>query len=162
MNRTAKNIIFSVYSYFEEQHWKSKVRVATKLLLKTAQATGHSIRTVECVVAMNRASSGAAFRSPVKRYTACRARIVLDDFDTEAIRRTNHDFYEKKEYPTLKKLLSVLREKGLFRGPSTTLWKLLRRIGFTYKKVPDKRYMYVYEQPRMATQVLETNEKEQK
>ena len=65
----------------------------------------------------------------------------------EAIRRTIHDFYEKKEYPTLKKLLSVLREKGLFRGHRTTLWKLLRRIGFTYKKVQDKRY--VYEQPRI-------------
>ena len=40
------------------------------------------------------------------------------------------------------KLLSVLREKGLFRGHRTTLWKLLRRIGFTYKKVQDKRYVY--------------------
>ena len=65
---------------------------------------------------MKRASSGAAFQSPVKRYTANKARIVLGDFDTEAIRRTIHDFYEKKEYPTLKKLLSVLREKGLFRS----------------------------------------------
>ena len=61
LNHTAKNIIFSVYSYFEEQHRKSKVRVAAKLLLKTAQATGCSIRTVERVVAMKRASLGAAF-----------------------------------------------------------------------------------------------------
>ena len=107
MNRTAKNIIFSIYSYFEEQHRKSKVRVAAKLLLKTAQATGHSVRTVERVVAIKQASSGAAFQSPVKRYTASRACIVLDDFDTVAISRTIHDFYEKKEYLTLKKLLSV-------------------------------------------------------
>ena len=56
-------------------------------------------------------------------------------------------FYEKEEYPTLKKLLSILREKGLFCGHRTTLWKLLRRIGFTYKKVQNK--MYVYEQPRI-------------
>ena len=47
-----------------------------------------SVRTVERVVAMKRASSGAAFQSPVKRYTANRARIVLENFDTEAIRRT--------------------------------------------------------------------------
>ena len=53
---------------------------------KTAQATGYSVRTVERVVAMKRASSGAVFQSPVKRYAASRARIVLDDFDTEAIR----------------------------------------------------------------------------
>ena len=101
---------------------------------KTAQATGYSVRTVERVVAMKRASSGAVFQSPVKRYAASRARIVVDDFDTEAIRRTIHDFYEKKEYPTLKKLLSVVREKGLFRGHRTTLWKLLRRIGLLIRK----------------------------
>ena len=47
----------------------------------------------------------------------------------------------------MKKLLSVLREKGLFCGHRTTVWKLLRRIGFTYKKVQDMRY--VYEQPRI-------------
>ena len=105
-----------------------------------------SVRTVDRVVVMKRARSGTAFRSPAKRYKASRARIVLDEFNTEAIRRTIHDFYEK-EYPTLKQLLSVLREKGKFRGHRTTLWKLLRRIGFTYKKVQDKRY--VYEQPRI-------------
>ena len=126
LNHTAKNIIFSTYSYFEEQHRKSKVCVAAKLLSKTAQSTGYSIRTVERVVAMKRASSGAVFQSPVKRYTARRAHIILDVFNTKAIRRTIHNFYEK-EYPTLKKLLSVLREKGLFCGHRTTLWKLLRR-----------------------------------
>ena len=42
LNCTAKNIIFSVYSYFEEQHRKSKVRVAAKLSSKTAQATGYT------------------------------------------------------------------------------------------------------------------------
>ena len=84
LNCTAKNIIFSIYSYFEEQHRKSKFRIATKLSSKTAQATGYSIRTV-------------AFQSPVKRYTASRARIVLGDFDTEAIRCTYHSrFFTKR------------------------------------------------------------------
>ena len=31
-------------------------------------------------------------------------------------RRTVHEFYEKKEYPTLDKLLQVLKEKILFKG----------------------------------------------
>ena len=59
LNHTAKNIIFSVYSYFKKQHQKYKIRVAAKLSPKTAQATGYSVRTVERVVAMKRASSGA-------------------------------------------------------------------------------------------------------
>ena len=96
LNHTAKNIIFSVYSYFEEQHRKSKFRVAAKLSSKTAQATGYSVCTVERVVAMERASSGVAFQSPVKRYTVSRARNVLDDFNTEAIRHTIHDFLRKE------------------------------------------------------------------
>ena len=32
----------------------------------------------------------------------------------------------RKEYPTLKKLLSVLITKGQFKGHRTTFWKLLR------------------------------------
>ena len=146
LNRTAKKIVCSVYTYFEEQHKKNKVRTAAKLSTKTAQATGYSVRTVERVVAKKRTLSGAAFESPAKRYKASRVRIVADDFDTEAIRRTIHEFYERKEYPTLKKLSSVLRGKNLFTGHRTTLWKLLHKIGFTYKKVNDKRY--IYEQPR--------------
>ena len=94
---------------------------------KTAQATGYSVRTVERVVAMKRVSSGAAFQFPVRRCTASRVRIVLDDFDAEAIRRTIHNFYEK-EYTTLKKLLSVLREKCLFCGHRTTTGIIHRRI----------------------------------
>ena len=128
-----------MYAFFEEQHKKSKARVPAKLSTKTAQATGYSVRTVERVLAIKRASS--------KRYKASRVRIVVDDFDTDGIRRTIHQFYERKEYPTLKKLSSVLRGKGLFTGHRTTLWKLLRKIGFTYRKVNDKRY--VYEQPRI-------------
>ena len=128
-----------MYAFFEEQHKKSKARVPAKLSTKTAQATGYSVRTVERVLAIKRASSGAAFESPAKRYKASRVRIVVDDFDTDGIRRTIHQFYERKEYPTLKKLSSVLREKGLFTGHRTTLWKLLRKIGFTYRKVYDKR-----------------------
>lgn len=38
----------------------------------------------------------------------------VDDFDTETTRRTVHGFYEQ-EYPTLDKLLQVLKEKGLNR-----------------------------------------------
>jgi hypothetical protein len=144
LRRATKNVICNVYAFFEEQHKKSKARVPAKLSTKTAQATGYSMRTVERVLAIKRASSGAAFESPAKRYKASRVRIVVDDFDTDGIRRTIHQFCE---YPTLKKLSSVLRGKCLFTGHRTALWKLLRKIEFTYRKVNDKRYLY--EQPRI-------------
>ena len=74
----------------------------------------------------------------------------MDDFDCDAIRRTVHEFYAKKEYPTLDKLLQILKEKELFTGGRISLWKLLRKIGFRYKKVNDKHY--VYEQPKIILQ----------
>ena len=67
--------------------------------------------------------------------------VIVDDFDVEAIRRTIHGFYGKKEFPTLDKILTEVRRRGLFTAGRTSLWKLLRKIGFKYKKINDKRYV---------------------
>ena len=58
-----------------------------------------------------------------------------------------HEFYDRKEYPTITKIATILKQKELFTGGRTTLWKLLCEIGFRYKKVNDKRC--VYEQPKI-------------
>ena len=51
------------------------------------------------------ALSGAAFSSPAKRYKIDREKIVMDDFDTEALRSAVHEFYSEKKYPTMDSLL---------------------------------------------------------
>ena len=146
---SSKTIICHVYSYFEKQSTKSKSTVPPKLCKKTADATGLFERTVNRVVAEKRELEGSCFPSPSKRYKKTRERVIVHDFDTDAIRCTVHQFYEK-EYPTLDKLVHVLKEKELFEGGRISLWKLLRKMGFRYKKVNDKRY--VYEQPRIIYQ----------
>ena len=119
-----------------------------KLTHKTAEATGYGEHTVRRIVAEKSALSGAAFSSPVKRYKIDRKKIAMDDFDTEAFWSAVHEFYsEKKKYPTLDSLLSAVKEKGIFSGERTTLWRVMRKMGFKYKKVNDKRYRY--EQPRI-------------
>ena len=112
---------------------------------KTANATGYCERTVRRVVAEKRASDGATFVSPAKRYKRDRKSIVVDDFDLEGIRRAVHEFYSDKKYPTLESLLALLKQRGLFDGERVTLWKVLRKLSFKYKQMNDKRY--VYEQP---------------
>ena len=88
--------------------------------------------------------------SPEKRYTASRVQIVLDDFNVEAIRKEVHAFYGRKEYPILDSLLGVLKDKNLFQGGRTTLWKVLCDMGFHHKKYQNKQY--IYEQPRVIQQ----------
>ena len=49
--------------------------------------------------------TGTDFSSPAKRYKMSRCRVVVDDFDREAIRRRIYQVYEAKEHLTLSKLL---------------------------------------------------------
>ena len=59
----------------------------------------------------------------------------MDDFDVEAIRRLVHDFYREKKYPTLDLLLLAVKEKGLFGGERATLWRILRKMGLSTRRL---------------------------
>lgn len=56
---------------------------------------------------------GEPFASP-KRYSKSRQRVTVDDFDIDVIRCSVHDFYTRKEYPTLDKLLGAVKKEGTF------------------------------------------------
>ena len=142
LSSTLKNVIVNVHDYFEKESKKSKRGQSPKLAIKTSDATGYCRRSVERVVREKRSLEGAEFPSPSKRYKESREGVIVDDFDVEAIRRTIHGFYSKKEFPTLDKILTEVRRKGLFTAGRTSLWKLLKKIGFRYKKINDKRYVY--------------------
>ena len=54
---------------------------------------------------------------------------------------TVHDFYQEKKYPTLHSLLVAVKEKGVFTGEHTTLWRVVCKIGFKHKKVNNNQYI---------------------
>ena len=68
--------------------------------------------------------------------------INVDDFDRAAIRATVPGMYEKKEYPTLDRLLINVRAKGVFEGGRTTLSRVLKLIGFKFALRNDKKFFY--------------------
>ena len=109
VNSTAKNIIFNVYKYYERENTKIKNRVPPKLMHKIAEATGYGGLTVRKIVAEKSALSGAAFSSPAKWYKIDKKKIVMHDFDTEALRRAVHEFYSENKYPTMASLLSAVK-----------------------------------------------------
>ena len=78
------------------------------------EATGFSRSTVFCVLKEKDKIGDRQFKSPKKRYNKSRVIVSVDDFDVAAIRRTVHEFDDCKEYPTINKLLSVLKDKELF------------------------------------------------
>ena len=141
LNSTANNIICSIHSYFEKESAKNKLKWSPRLTKRTVEATRYSRKTVQRVVAAKSVLEGDKFESSCKRYKVSRKQIVVDDFDTEALRRSVHEFYRDKKYPTLGLLLEVTKKKGIFTGSRTTLWKVLRAIGFKHKQVKDKHYI---------------------
>ena len=101
--------------------------------------TGVPTRSVRRILAEKQSSFLGAFKSPIKRYKQSRERIFVDDFDRDAIRRKIHRMYEDKQHLTLAIIRQALRTDGLFFGGKTSLSKLLKEMGFSYKKINNKR-----------------------
>ena len=118
-----KNVLLRVYDYFDNVE---QCGGGWGALYRTSKATGELTSLYCCVlvgilplrhnnvgysektikrVRSERAVSGKDFLSPAKRYKSSRRRIVVDDFDREAIRRRIYQLYEAKENLTLSKLL---------------------------------------------------------
>lgn len=88
--------------------------------------------------------TGERISTPGKKRTRTKGKIEVDDFDLGVIRRKIHEFYTmKKEIPTIPKLLNILREEIDFKGSRETLRKLLRKIGFRYKKTISNRKVLI-------------------
>ncbi|MPC85206.1 hypothetical protein E2C01_079969 [Portunus trituberculatus] len=86
-------------------------------------------------------------RSPSKKRN--RSSPVLDSLDSSqeaCVRRIVLAFYDRGEIPTLKNILPKVKEVPVnFKGSHTSLYKLLKRLGFCHKKVNGCRKLIVKE-----------------
>ena len=73
--------------------------------------------------------------SPVYRQRLSPILGTIDEFDKEAIRREILAYYERGELPTLDSLLQAVKKPPIsFKGGRASLWRLIKSIGFRYKK----------------------------
>ena len=146
----AKHIIEAVRQFFEKERLYQRSELRNQVVKRTAKACGVSTATVTRIHDEFVDTSGL-LSTPEKRYASgTRVQVRLDEHDVAAIRKEVHGFYERKEYPTLDKLLGVVKAKKVFDGSRTTLWKVLQEMGFRHKKHENKQY--IYEQPRIIQQ----------
>jgi hypothetical protein len=66
----------------------------------------------------------------------------FDDFEKDVLRRTIFGFYDNGEFPTSKKLALKLRDKINYRGSVTSVYKILKSIGFTEKPMMDVNFLW--------------------
>lgn len=72
----------------------------------------------------------------------------IDEFGKSAIRRHILQYYERQEIPTLRKLQNSLKQAGLFDGGKSSLCKIMKQLGFVYKKYNHRRVLM--EKPSIA------------
>ena len=94
-----RTVIYNVKKFFDERSRRLEPIKVGDVVQITAEATGLSKSTVKWICSEG-AITGGNFGSPVKRYGTSRKKVVTDDFDRAAIRRTVHEFYTRKVYPT--------------------------------------------------------------
>ena len=143
-----KKLVYDVYKYFlEEKANRGPIIDPSKAIERTAKATKLSTKTISRVCSQLHSASMTeaapeppVFSSPKKKQR--RAPVTsIDDFDKQVVRRTVLRFYERKEIPTLQKINEELKENISFNGSIESLRRILKKIGFIYGKVNNRKFL---------------------
>ncbi|XP_053617392.1 uncharacterized protein LOC128679291 [Plodia interpunctella] len=162
-----RTIILRVLHFFEEEKKKgSPLLPLKKALSRTSTATGVSLSTItrikkEELKILKEMSLSAApevtptetstlvpkprptvvLPTPGKKRRPAYNKLEIDEFTISSIKKIVNDFHkEKKELPTLKKILAVAKADFNFPGQKETLRKILReKCGFMFTKCMKKK-----------------------
>lgn len=128
LNRGQKIMAFNVFkSHFNKGTNKSQ---SVKF---TASQIGISERSVWSIVKEHETTGDLS--SPSNKRPRPQADEKLNEEQKSTLRLIVHSFFLKNEPPTLNKLLEVVRlDDTIPTIGRTTLWKLLKKLGFKYEK----------------------------
>ena len=136
LHSQTREFVIRLRDYFERESQNGgPLLPVTQVVNRTAEALGISAFTVSKITKEKYGAESLnqnVLSSPKKK----RRNYVtdIDNFDTDAIRNHIYGYYTRKEYPTLNTLMKSLHEAGLYNGKRTSLHKIVRKIGFRYKK----------------------------
>jgi transposase len=129
LSKDAQDVVISVYNTLLNRMGKKN------LIKETSTFTSVPERTVKRIVSS--LSSGPRYL-PRKRVKDSFKKI--DNFTEEVVKRTVYDFYRKNEVATLTEIHQALLASEVgFPYSETTLWRLLRKLGFKYGKLNERR-----------------------
>ncbi|XP_045493402.1 uncharacterized protein LOC123692673 [Colias croceus] len=137
----SRQLVLKLCDFFEKENQNGGPLIPfSQVRNRVSVALGISLPTVTKITNDAYGRSGLERNKPSTPKRKRRPRKVtgVDDFDADAIRRHVYDYYLKKEIPTLRKLIVSLQRSGLFHGQKSSLAKVLKTIGFSFKK-SDKR-----------------------
>lgn len=143
----SRHIVYNVYNFMKkeaEEGLQVNLRSVNK---RTATSTGISDRTVRNIITgVKKPGSllASALRTPGKKRSGKKKVTGLDDFNQGVIKRCIHKFYiTNKEVPSVEKILSKLQKENIFKGSSTSLRRVLKNQGFSWKRMQNNKKIMI-------------------
>jgi hypothetical protein len=93
------------------------------------------------------------FMSPRKKHNMLKWVTNLDDFEKDVLRKTIFRFCDKGEFPMAKKFALDLRDKINYSRSVSSMHKILKSIGFKYRKTSKGRKFLMEKGDIMAARI---------
>lgn len=146
LNRQARETLYSVYCFLEERAQSvGSAKNMMEVYKQTAEATDTSIATVRRIVKqVNESESQVVFRTPGKKRPREHPVTDVDVLDQGFIKRCIHNYHlANKSMPTVEKLRKKLREDINFRGSERSLRRIIKMLGFDWKKTENNKKILI-------------------
>lgn len=145
----SRRIIYNVYNTMRKDNDKREENRLNEKALQTkvAAACGISFSSVRRIVIEQKKTPGLSspkFTTPRKQRPKKSSKTTFDDFDLSVIRKTIQEFHVSEgERPTLKGMLHVLKNKIGFKGSLWCVRKVVKKLGFRWKKTESNRKVLI-------------------
>ena len=138
----ARELIWKASNFFQEEaSHVGPPKIPVKSLLKrTSECMGVSHASIKRIRREGQTLE-PKFSTPGKKRHRKFEASNLDEFDIAVIRRKIHSMYEAGNIPTLDKLLPEVKESTNFKGSRTSLWRILKKMGFKYAKADGRKFL---------------------
>lgn len=141
-----RNIVWNVYNFFKKlsnPQFRETVNFnqCAKLCSLACNISEKTVNRVckEANTTVNEDPSDKTFSTPGKKRKRKCEMTEMDKFDEDVVRRTIFSYYDKGEFPTAEKITTDLRNSLGYKGSVWSTRRLLKKIGFKYRKMKDGR-----------------------
>jgi transposase len=143
----AREIVLNVQNFCKEEKSNDSLLIPLKRVNdRVVAATGVSERTLRRIKEQHKKEGKV--KTPGKQRPQKTGQFSkLDNFFLTALRRKVHEYFTRKEIPNLDKLLVEAKQELEYPYGRTSLWRILREIGFKYTKRNSKTF--IYERPEI-------------
>jgi len=123
---------------------------AKEIIKQILDEIGKGQRTVS--VTLSEYRNKGSVSSPNKTKIRPTVTEKVDDFDQNAIRQKVHEFWHRREIPTLKKILTTVNEDSTLPDFSeTTLRRLLKHLNFEYVELLALNGSKIHKKPSLGS-----------